>query len=435
MFKQGLIPLCAGICAGVLSLAADASNLDDAINAGSDAVEAEVISLRHHFHQNPELSNREFETSKKIAEFLTGLGLDVQTGVAHTGVVAILKGGKPGVVVALRADIDALPVTEITGLPYASVKKATYLGREVGVMHACGHDAHTSILLGVAKVLTGMKDEIPGVVKFIFQPAEEGPPKGEEGGAALMIKQGVLGGEYVPSAIFGLHVWPGKAGSIIYRPRGAMAASDSFTLRVSGKQTHGSSPWLGVDPIVTSAQIINAIQTIPSRQLDITNSPAVITIGTIRGGVRHNIIPETIEMTGTIRTFDEKVRESLLAKLGKTVEAIGESTGGKAILELTPNTPVTYNDVALTNQMVPSLERVAGKENVTLSPVIMASEDFAFFQKEIPGLYFMLGVGEDGVAVKDMPSNHRPDFFVNDRALKTGVRSIATLAVDYLSSK
>ncbi len=432
---KSLRPLWLGLCAGLFSVAASAQDFQADINKHSDAVESEVIELRHHFHQNPELSNREFETSKKIAEFLTELGLEVQTGVAHTGVVAVLKGGKPGPVVALRSDIDALPVTEITGLPYASTKRTTYLGRDVGVMHACGHDAHISILMGAAKVLTSMRDEIPGTVKFIFQPAEEGAPKGEEGGAELMIKEGVLDGEYAPEAIFGLHVWPGEAGSIIYRPRGAMAASDTFYITVDGKQTHGSSPWLGVDPVVTSAQILSAIQTIPSRQLDITAAPSVITVGTIHGGVRHNIIPEIVEMSGTIRTFDKDVRKSLLAKLENTVKHIAESAGAEATFELQPNTPVTYNNVELTNQMVPSLEKAAGKDMVSLNPVIMAAEDFAYYGEKIPAFFFMLGVGQDGVALEDMPSNHRPDFFVNDRALKTGVRAMATMAVDYLSSK
>ncbi|MEX0298089.1 MAG: amidohydrolase [Kordiimonas sp.] len=432
---KGLKPLWLGLCAGLFSVAASAQDFQTDINKHSDAVESEVIELRHHFHQNPELSNREFETSKKIAEFLTELGLEVQTGVAHTGVVAVLKGGKPGPVVALRSDIDALPVTETTGLPYASTKRTTYLGRDVGVMHACGHDAHISILMGAAKVLTSMREDIPGTVKFIFQPAEEGAPKGEEGGAELMIKEGVLGGEYAPEAIFGLHVWPGEAGSIIYRPRGAMAASDTFYITVDGKQTHGSSPWLGVDPVVTSAQILSAIQTIPSRQLAITAAPSVITVGTIHGGVRHNIIPEVVEMSGTIRPFDKDVRKSLLAKLEKTVKHIAKSAGAEATFELQPNTPVTYNNVELTNRMVPSLEKAAGKDMVSLNPVIMAAEDFAYYGEKIPAFFFMLGVGQDGVALEDMPSNHRPDFFVNDRALKTGVRAMATVAVDYLSSK
>lgn len=434
-FKKGLVPLCTGIGMTLFGTGVTADDMQDAINAGSDAVEAEVIKLRHHFHENPELSNREFETAKTIAAYLRELGLEVETGVAHTGVVAILKGGKPGPVVALRSDIDALPVTETTGLPYASTKRTTYLGRDVGVMHACGHDAHISILLGTAKVLAGMKDQIPGTVKFIFQPAEEGAPKGEEGGAELMIKEGVLGGDYAPEAIFGLHVWPGEAGSIIYRPRGAMAASDTFYITVDGKQTHGSSPWLGVDPVVTSAQMLAAIQTIPSRQLDITAAPSVITVGTIHGGVRHNIIPEIVEMSGTIRTFDKEVRAELLKRLEKTVTNIAESAGAEATFELKPNTPVTYNNVELTNQMVPSLEKAAGKENVSLNPVIMAAEDFAYYGEKIPAFFFMLGVGQDGVALEDMPSNHRPDFFVNDRALKTGVRAMSTVALDYLASK
>jgi len=411
-----------------------AADLHGEMERNSDAIEAEVVKLRHYFHQNPELSNREFKTAERIAKYLQELGLDVETGVAHTGVVAILKGGKPGPVVALRADMDALPVTEQTGLPFASTKRATYAGREVGVMHACGHDSHIAILLGTAKLLTSIRKDIPGTVKFIFQPAEEGAPEGEEGGAELMIKEGVLSGQYKPEVIFGLHAWPIKTGKIAYRPRGALAAADTFRIKVTGKQTHGSSPWMGIDPITTAAQIISAIQTIPSRQLDITQSPAVITVGTINGGVRENIIPEVVEMTGTIRTFDEDVRAELLKRLTIMATSIAESAGATATVEIRPGTPVTYNDVSLTMGMLPTLKRIVGAENVKQIPVIMGTEDFAFYQKKIPGFYFMLGVGQDGVAETDMPSNHRPDFFVNDRALKIGMRAMSALALDYLVS-
>lgn len=421
------------VCTLLYTTQAIGGNLHPAIESGSNRVEQDVIKWRHYFHQNPELSNREYNTAKKIAKHLRKLGLEVQTGIAHTGVVGILKGGKPGPVVALRADTDALPVEEKTGLPYASKVRTTYLGRDVGVMHACGHDAHIAILLGAAKVLSDMKAEIPGTIKFIFQPAEEGAPEGEEGGAKLMIKEGVLGGKYQPEAIFALHVWPGAPGTVMYRPKGAMAASDQLEIVVRGKQTHGSSPWAGVDPIIVSAQIMTALQTIPSRHLDITVAPSVITIGSIHGGIRGNIIPDEVKMSGTIRTFDKAIREELLARLKKTATAIADSAGATAEVKINPYAPVTYNDPALTARMVPSLEKAVGAENVLDSPLIMGAEDFAYFQEKIPGLYVFLGVRQDGVSQEDAPSNHSPYFFVNDRALKNGVRTLSTLALDYLN--
>lgn len=425
------IPLCLCITFTTKAFSADFTEI---IAQKSDAIESEVIKLRRHFHQYPELSNSEFKTAKTIATYLKELGLEVETGVAHTGVVGILKGEKPGPVVALRADMDALPVTEQTGLPFASTQHTTYADKDVGVMHACGHDAHIAILLGTANVLASMKDRIAGTVKFIFQPAEEGVPLGEEGGAALMIKEGVLGGAYKPQAIFGLHVWPYKTGDILYRPMGAMAAVDSFYIKVNGKQTHGSSPWKGVDPIVTAAQMVSAMQTIPSRQLDITASPAVLTVGTINGGIRPNIISSSVEMSGTIRTFDQTVREELLTRLAITVESIAKSAGATATLDIVPATPVTYNDKNLTASMLPTLRKIVGSEHLRLNSVIMAGEDFSYFQQEIPGLYFMLGIGADGVAEEDIPANHSPNFTINEKALKIGVRSMSSLAVDYLSS-
>lgn len=409
-----------------------AGELHPDIEAGSNRVEQSVINWRHDFHRYPELSNREFKTAKKIESYLRQLGLDVQAGIAHTGVVGILRGGKPGPTVALRADIDALPVVEKTGLPYASKVKSTYLGREVGVMHACGHDAHIAILMGVAKVLTDMKDKIPGTVKFIFQPAEEGAPPGEEGGATLMIKEGVLEGDAKPEAIFALHVWPSEAGGIKYRAKGAMAASDALYITVKGEQTHGSSPWRGVDPIIVSAQIMTALQTIPSRQLNITTAPSVITIGSIHGGVRGNIIPDEVKMMGTIRTFDVGVRKELLTRLKKTVKAIAESAGASAEVRIDPYAPVTYNDPQLTAQMLPSLEKAVGKENVMENSIVMGAEDFSYYQEKIPGLYVFLGVNKEGVSQKDAASNHSPYFYVNDKALKNGVRTLSTLAFDYL---
>ena len=415
--------------------AAYSNGLDPAIESGSDRVEQQVIDWRHHFHRHPELSNRETQTAKRIAKELRKLGLDVETGIAHNGVVAILKGAKEGSVVALRADIDALPVTEQTGLPYASTVRTSYLGQEVGVMHACGHDAHIAILLGAAKVLTGMKEQIPGTIKFIFQPAEEGAPPGEQGGAKMMIEEGVLEGPAKPEAIFGLHVWPQEAGHIMYRAKGAMAASDQLEITVRGKQTHGSSPWAGVDPIIVSAQIMMALQTIPSRHLDITVAPSVITIGSIHGGVRGNIIPDEVKMVGTIRTFDREIRAELLRRLHNTTEAIAQSAGATAEVVIRPYAPVTYNDPELTEQMLPSLYKAVGKEQVHPSPLVMGAEDFAYFQEKIPGLYLFLGVKEDGVPAAEAPSNHSPHFIVNDRALKNGVRTLSTLALDYLKAR
>lgn len=416
------------------STSTTAAPWDDQLRTATNAIEQEVIQWRHHFHEFPELSNREFNTAKRVAQTLESFGLEVQTGIAHTGVVALLKGGKPGPVVALRADMDALPVEEKTSLPFASKVRSEYLGQEVGVMHACGHDAHVAILLGVAKVLAGMKEQIPGTVKFIFQPAEEGAPPGEEGGAALMVKQGVLEGPYAPEAIFGLHVWPATAGIIQYRAKGAMAASDELYIRVQGKQTHGSSPWKGVDPIIVSAQIMSALQLIPSRHLDITNSPSVITVGSIHGGVRGNIIPDEVEMRGTIRTFDKGIRAELHQRLKDTATAIAEAAGASAEVTIKPYAPVTYNDPELTAQMLPSIERAVGTQNVVQSTLIMGAEDFAYYQEKIPGLYVFLGVRPEGVAEQDAPSNHSPYFIVNDKALKNGMLTLATLALDYLDN-
>ncbi len=409
-----------------------AAPLDPGVESGSNRVEKQVIQWRHHFHQNPELSNREYKTARQIARHLKKMGLEVQTGIAHTGVVGILKGDKPGPVVALRADIDALPVEEKTGLPYASKVKTTYVGQEVGVMHACGHDAHIAILLGVASVLSEMKPTIPGTVKFIFQPAEEGPPAGEEGGAKLMIKEGVLDGPVKPEAIFALHVWPDRAGDITYRSGGAMAAADGLEITVRGKQTHGSSPWAGVDPIIVSAQIMNALQLIPSRQLDITRAPSVITIGSIHGGIRGNIIPDEVKMTGTIRTFDKSIRQELLERLNKTAVAIADAAGATAEVVITPYAPVTYNQPELTTRMLPSLQKAVGKENVKQGSLVMGAEDFSYFQEKIPGLYVFLGVRKEGIAAGEAASNHSPFFYVNDNALKNGVRTLSTLALDFL---
>jgi amidohydrolase len=415
-----------------------AAHADDSIHDLDDAfgaIEPKVIAWRRDIHQNPELGNREFRTARKVADHLRALGFDdVETGIAHTGVVGTLIGGKPGPTVALRADMDALPVEERTGLPFASKARTEYNGAEVSVMHACGHDTHVAILMGAAEVLANNRDKIAGTIKFFFQPAEEGPPDGEEGGAKLMIKEGVLDGSDAPEAIFGLHAWPARAGTLNYRPGSFLAAADSFEIRVKGRQTHGSAPWRGIDPIYVAGRIITAIQGIPSRQLDITKGPAVITIGSIHGGVRHNIIPDAVTMTGTIRTFDAGERESLIAKLSKTVDLVAEAGGATATLTINPYGPVTSNDPALLQRMMPTLNRAAGEANVIEHPLITGAEDFAQFQTRIPGLYLMLGVRPDKYTAENAPSNHSPLFDANEDALIVGVRTMVGLALDYASA-
>ncbi|NOQ91714.1 MAG: amidohydrolase [Flavobacteriaceae bacterium] len=399
-----------------------------------DNVESKVIDWRRDFHENPELSNREFETAKKIAAHLKSLGIEVQTGVAHTGVVGILKGGKPGPVVALRADIDALPVTERVDLPFASKVKSTYNDIETGVMHACGHDAHTAILMGTAEVLSKIKKDLKGTVKFIFQPAEEGAPQGEEGGAKLMVKEGVLKNPDV-DVIFGLHMGAGfDVGKITYKPGGAMAASQRFVIKVHGKQAHGSRPWSGVDPIVISAQIINGLQTIISRDTELTKEAAVITVGLIRGGVRSNIISEEVEMIGTIRTLDYAMQKKLNEMMIFRVKAIAESFGGTADIEISKGLPITYNDKELTAKMLPSLQKSAGKENVILVDAITGAEDFSFYQEKIPGFYFFLGGKPLNVKPQDAASHHTPDFYLDESGFKLGVKAMVNLTLDYMDS-
>jgi len=413
----------------IYSLPTMADNLSEQVLA----VEERVIEWRRDIHEHPELSNRETRTAALVATHLRALGFDaVETGVAHTGVVGILKGGKPGPVVALRADMDALPVTEQVDIPFASKVRTVYNGEEVGVMHACGHDAHTAILMGAAEVLAGMRGEIAGTIKFIFQPAEEGAPPGEKGGARLMIEEGVLDGEYAPQAIFGLHVVPDLAGRVSYRARGAMAAEDELRITVHGRQTHGALPWTGIDPIIISAQILLGLQTIPSRQMDVTRAQSVITVGSIRGGVRGNIIPDTVEMVGTIRTFDLEMREDLLRRIDRTATSIAESAGGSADVEIIPGATLTYNDPELTAQMLPSLKRAAGENEFGQAQIVTASEDFAFYQERIPGLYVFLGINKPGISWGQAPGNHSPLFYVNEDALKVGVSVLTTLALDYL---
>jgi amidohydrolase len=408
-----------------------ARRIDDA----AAKVEPKVIAWRRDIHQHPELGNREVRTAKIVADHLRSLGLDVTEKVAHTGVIGVLRGGKPGKVVALRADMDALPVTEQVDLPFASKVRTTYNDQEVGVMHACGHDAHVAILLGVAEVLSSMKADIPGTVKFIFQPAEEGAPQGEEGGAALMVKEGALDKPKV-DAIFGLHVTSRYAtGEIAYRPEGMMAAVDSFKIEVRGKQTHGAYPWLGVDPIVVASQIVLALQTIPSRQLDSTMAPSIVTVGAIHGGVRNNIIPDEVEMIGTIRSLDAKMRDEIHERIRRTVENIAESAGATAKVRITTGYPITYNDPALTERSLPALRTVAGTKNVRLVNAVLGAEDFSFFQQQVPGLFFWVGTRPPDQTPEEAPSNHSPLFYVDESGLPLGVRALAHVAMDYLTAK
>ncbi len=411
--------------------AADAVSTQD-IDRLAKEIEAKVIAWRRDIHEHPELGNREVRTAKLVAEHLQKLGLEVKTGVAKTGVVAVLKGGKPGPVVALRADMDALPVVEAVDLPFASKVKGEYEGKEVGVMHACGHDTHVAILMGVAEMFAKIKDQLPGTVKFIFQPAEEGPPRGEEGGAALMVKEGVLENPK-PNAIFGLHVVAMMTtGTIGYRAGPMMAAADILRIKVKGRQTHGSQPWSGVDPIVAASQIVLGLQTIVSRQVNITNEPAVVTIGSIHGGNRFNIIPEEVEMVGTIRTLDEAMRDDIHKRIKNTAEMIAASQGATAQVEIEKPYAVTINDEELTALMVPTLKRVAGDKNVYIRPKTTGAEDFAFYQQKIPGLFYFVGITPPGSDLTKVAVNHSPKFFVDESGLLLGIRSLAAVAVDYL---
>ena len=395
-------------------------------------IEARVIEWRRHFHQNPELSNREFKTAEKVAAHLRGLGMDVQTGVAHTGVVGVLKGGKPGPVVGLRADMDALPVTERVDLPFASKATTIYNDEEVGVMHACGHDTHIAILMGVAEMLTAMKNDLQGTVKFIFQPAEEGAPAGEGGGARMMVQEGVLKNPDV-DVIFGLHIWATEnAGLIGYRPGGIMASSDGFRITVKGQQSHGSQPWNGVDPIVTAAQIINGLQTIVSRQLELTKEAAVVTVGKISGGVRSNIIPEQVEMIGTIRSLDPAMQDQIHERVHTVATNIAESMGAEAIVNIGRGYPITYNDRDLTNEVVSVLEASAGKENVKLMDAVTGAEDFSFYANEVPGFFFFLGGKPHDQPKSETAAHHTPDFYIEESSFIVGLRTLTNLTIDYM---
>mgnify|MGYP001169371162 FL=1 len=411
-----------------------AQKFDEQVNSLAIKYEKEMIELRHWFHQNAELSNREFKTAERIAEELKKIGLKPQTGVAKTGVVALLEGGKPGPVVALRADIDGLPVKERADLPWKSEMIGEYNGETVPVMHACGHDTHVAILLATAKIMYDLKDQISGKIKFIFQPAEEGAPPGEEGGAELMVKEGVLLNPDV-DAIFGLHIWSQfEAGQVYVRPEGIMAAVNEFRIDIEGVQTHGSTPWTGIDPIVTASQMINSIQTIVSRNMPLTEAAAVVTIGSIHGGVRSNIIPESLYMLGTIRTLDNKMKDLVLKRLVEIVEKVADANNAKAKVTFLVSYPITYNDESLYNEMLPSLKRVIGDDNVNFMKAVTGAEDFSYFQEKVPGMYFFIGGSKKGTDLSKVAPHHTPDFYVDDSAMITGLKSMSTLTLDYLES-
>ncbi|MFN0173834.1 MAG: amidohydrolase [Saprospiraceae bacterium] len=425
------------LCLNLLFLASLSAQpaLKRQVDQMADAVETKVVTWRRDLHQNPELSNREFKTAEKVASHLRSLGMEVRTGIAKTGVVGILKGGKPGPVIGLRADMDALPVTERVDLPFKSTVQSEYNGEQVGVMHACGHDMHVAIMMGVAEILSKMKAQLAGTVVFVFQPAEEGPPGDEEGGAPLMIKEGLLRDTKM-EVMFGLHInSQTEVGKIRYRAGGAMAASDWFYITVHGKQAHGSAPWSGIDPIVVSAEIIQGLQTIVSRQVDLTEFPAVITVGKITSGVRANIIPELAEMVGTIRTLDTAMQRLIHKKIELTVTKIAESAGANAEVHIDNKTPVTYNDPALTAWALPSLQEAAGSANVAENKPRTGAEDFGFFAQQIPCFYFFLGGMPKGGDEKKAPSHHTPDFYVDESGMKLGVRTFCYLVLDYFAKQ
>ena len=407
--------------------------ISDKINAAADKIEQKCIAWRRDIHQHPELGNKEYRTAKIIADHLRSLGIEVKEGVGKTGVVGVLRGAKPGPCIALRADMDGLPVVERVDLPFASKVKSIYNGKEVGVMHACGHDTHVAILMSVAEILAAMKNELKGIVKFVFQPAEEGPPEGEEGGAPLMIKEGALENPKV-DVMFGLHISSQTdVGKITYRSGGIMAASDWFTINVKGKQTHGSQPWAGIDPVAVSAQIINGLQTIVSRQVDLTKNPAVVTVSTINGGVRPNIIPEEIIMSGTIRTLDTGTQRIIHDKIRLTASKIAEASGATAETTIDTKTLVTYNDPALTKQMLPSFAKAAGDENVIEVPAVTGAEDFSYFAEKVPSVFFFIGGRQIGVDPKKVFPHHTPDFWIDESGMKTGIKAFCNLVFDYMN--
>ena len=411
------------------------TNLKVKISQKSGSLESKVIAWRRDFHQNPELGNREFKTSEKIAAHLRSLGIEVQTGVAKTGVVGILRGGKPGPVVALRADMDALPVKERVNIPFASKAEAEYNGKTVSVMHACGHDTHIAILMGTAEILASIKEDLYGSVKFIFQPAEEGPPEGEEGGAELMVKEGVLENPKV-DVVFGLHInAQTEVGKIKYRPKGTMASSDWFTIKVKGKQSHGAYPWMSVDPIVTASQIVLGLQTIVSRNVELTESAAVVSVGQINAGVRSNIIPEELTMNGTIRTLDSKTQDLVHSRIKQISTNIAESAGATADVLITKKTLITYNDPTLTQNMLATLENAAGKENVILTTAVTGAEDFSFYQAKVTGLFIFLGGMPKGKQSSETAGHHTPDFYIDESGFVLGMKVMSELTIDYMNMK
>ncbi|WCT12602.1 amidohydrolase [Mucilaginibacter jinjuensis] len=407
------------------------------VSKKADALEQKVIAWRRDFHEHPELGNHEVRTADIVAKHLKSLGIEVQTGVAHTGVVGVLKGGKPGPVVALRADMDGLPVTERVNIPFASKVKTMYNGNEVGVMAACGHDSHVAILMGVAEILASMKNDLHGTVKFIFQPAEEGPPTGEEGGAELMVKEGVLENPKV-DVIFGLHInSQTEVGKIGYRPGGTMAAVNDMQIVVKGRSAHGAYPWSSIDPIVVSAEIINNLQTIVSRNLDVTQNGGVVTIGAINGGNRSNIIPEKVEMLGTIRALSGADEKMLIERVKQIATKTAEANGATAEVKIpySNHYPVTYNDPALTAKMLPTLQATAGTENVLLRPAVTGAEDFSFYEQKVPGLFFFLGGMPKGGDPQKAPSHHTPDFYIDESGFTLGVKAMCNLTLDYMNGK
>ncbi|WP_295913123.1 M20 family metallopeptidase [uncultured Xanthomonas sp.] len=404
------------------------------VTAAAARLQAKVVEWRRDFHQHPELSNREERTAAKVAERLRALGLKPQTGIAYHGVVAIVKGALPGPKIALRADMDALPVTEQTGLPFASKATSEYRGETVGVMHACGHDAHTAILLGVAEALVAMRAQLPGEVMLVFQPSEEGAPGNEEGGASLMLKEGLFR-DFKPQAMFGLHVFSSvQAGKIAVRGGPLMAASDRFSIKVIGRQTHGSAPWNGIDPIVASADLIGAAQTVISRRANLSRQPAVLSFGAIKGGIRYNIIPDDVEMVGTIRTFDEGMRQQIFADLRTVAEHTAAAHGAKAEAHVPDQdgNPATVNDPALTARMLPSLQAVVGAGNVYEPPLQMGAEDFSFYAQQVPSMFFFVGATAPGIDPATAPSNHSPQFLLDETALDVGLRAMLQVTLDYL---
>ncbi|WP_020605576.1 amidohydrolase [Spirosoma spitsbergense] len=419
---------------GLLSQAAlgQANTLNARMDKTAESLEKKVITWRREIHQHPELGNREFQTAAKIAAHLQSLGMEVKTGVGKTGVVGLLKGGKEGPVVALRADMDGLPVTERNDLAFKSDVRTEYNGQQTGVMHACGHDSHVAMLMGVAEVLSSVKSDLRGTVKFIFQPAEEGAPEGEEGGAELMVKEGVLDNPKV-DAIFGLHInSQTEVGTIKYRSGATMAAVDQYSIKIKGRQAHGAAPWSSVDPIVTSAQVVMGLQTIVSRNVILTDNAAVVTVGALHSGIRQNIIPEEANMIGTIRTFSPEAQKLVHRRINEIATNIAESAGAKADVKIDIMYPVTYNDPKLTEQMLPSLQTVAGKSNIIITPAQTGAEDFSFFQQKVPGFFFFLGGMPKGKKAEDVGSHHTPDFQIDEGGFVLGMKSLCHLTTDYM---